>query len=341
MLSEVAHRLARRADQLKPTVLLPTGEDRPAEHYGKRPVDVGSTDSHLLAFGRHLSYYRSEYTAAREECILGMRVEGDPYKLCFNLSDRVVTNYVQGLGAAAWYPGTIHLHPFTSATVLVSPGTRARFAFLVVARDFMGEIAAEAGLPKGVRPPSEPSEHEPWLMSGNAAGGVLGILASIEGSPLQGGLRRLYAEAKALELIALLLAQMCLGSSEDPGPSTLRARDVRKVHEARDILHGSIDDLPSLAQIARAVGMSATGLKRAYRAVLGVPVYQDARNERLRRARVLLAQGDLSVSEVADRVGYRSQSYFTVAFKKQFGVLPREVWPRTVKKMSSKDNPGW
>ncbi len=84
MRTEVAYRLARRADPHKPTAMLLTGKGRPAEYYGMRPVDVGSTESHLLAVGRHLSYYRSKYPATREECIPGMHVEGDPCKLCFD-----------------------------------------------------------------------------------------------------------------------------------------------------------------------------------------------------------------------------------------------------------------
>ncbi len=118
----------------------------------------------------------------------------------------------------------------------------------------------------------------------------------------------------------------------------LRPRDVRKVHEARDLVDDRLDDLPSLSDIARAVGMSTTALKRAYRTVFGIPVYEYARNERLRQAWALLAEGDLSVGEVAERVGYQSLSHFSAAFKRQFGLLPREVWPHTAKELSSGDN---
>jgi AraC-like DNA-binding protein len=86
--------------------------------------------------------------------------------------------------------------------------------------------------------------------------------------------------------------------------------------------------------------MSTTALKRAYKMVFGIPVYEYARNERLRRARALLADGELSVGEVAVRVGYQSLSWFSLAFKRQFGILPREVWPHTVKELSPGDNAG-
>ena len=46
----------------------------------------------------------------------------------------------------------------------------------------------------------------------------------------------------------------------------------------------------------------------------------------------------IDLSEVADRVGYQSLSWFGIAFKRQFGTLPSEIWPRTVKDLSSTDN---
>jgi AraC-like DNA-binding protein len=163
-------------------------------------------------------------------------------------------------------------------------------------------------------------------------------LAMIDGCPLRGPLRRLYVEAKALEIIALLLARLPFGGGKPTEVLSLRPRDIRKAHEARDLVQSRLNDLPTLSEIAREVGMSTTALKRAYRMVFGVAVYEYARNERLQRAMGLLTVGELSVSEVAARVGYQSLSWFSLAFKRQFGVLPREVWPHTVKELSSGDN---
>ena len=46
------------------------------------------------------------------------------------------------------------------------------------------------------------------------------------------------------------------------------------------------------------------------------------------RAAQLLRETDLSVSEIAQRVGYESQSRLTAAFKEYFGMPPKEYRQR-------------
>lgn len=52
------------------------------------------------------------------------------------------------------------------------------------------------------------------------------------------------------------------------------------------------------------------------------------RRTRLRHALELLAATDISIGEVAVRVGYREASQFTKAFKRTYGVTPSEARAR-------------
>jgi AraC-like DNA-binding protein len=45
---------------------------------------------------------------------------------------------------------------------------------------------------------------------------------------------------------------------------------------------------------------------------------------RLKKAKFLLSSGDLTISEVASKVGFSSQGYFSTVFKSKFGVTPSE-----------------
>lgn len=81
------------------------------------------------------------------------------------------------------------------------------------------------------------------------------------------------------------------------------------------------DDGRSLADWGRTVGASRRTLERSFLAQLGVPFDEWRRRIRLDAAVGLLADG-VPVTRVAHRVGYRSASSFTVAFRREFGHPP-------------------
>lgn len=49
------------------------------------------------------------------------------------------------------------------------------------------------------------------------------------------------------------------------------------------------------------------------------------RTFRMNMAAKMLREGNDNISEVAYKVGFNSPSYFTRAFKAQFGVLPKDI----------------
>ncbi|RAH98427.1 hypothetical protein DLJ53_27450 [Acuticoccus sediminis] len=80
-----------------------------------------------------------------------------------------------------------------------------------------------------------------------------------------------------------------------------------------------------LEDVARAVGASVSTLQRLFHAVHGASIYGVVRERRLVEARLALEGGSLSITEAAERAGYRSPANFATAFKRQFGVSPSDV----------------
>ena len=77
-----------------------------------------------------------------------------------------------------------------------------------------------------------------------------------------------------------------------------------------------------IAQLCRAVGMSRSQLHQKLRALTGRPASLYIRAIRLEKAKELLRHTDLSISEVAYEVGFRTPVYFTQAFTEEVGVAP-------------------
>ena len=79
--------------------------------------------------------------------------------------------------------------------------------------------------------------------------------------------------------------------------------------------------LYSVEQLSKEMHMDRTGLYRKLLAITGQTPSAFIRSIRLKKAAQLLAQG-LSVSEVADLVGFGTMSYFSKCFQEEFGVKP-------------------
>jgi two-component system response regulator YesN len=81
-------------------------------------------------------------------------------------------------------------------------------------------------------------------------------------------------------------------------------------------------DRLSLAAIARQVGMSKYRLSHRFRDALGVTFRDYLLKVRLERAKVLLAAGHVSITEVAHDVGFSDLARFDKVFKRYTGFTP-------------------
>ncbi|WP_439951610.1 AraC family ligand binding domain-containing protein [Actinomadura macra] len=93
------------------------------------------------------------------------------------------------------------------------------------------------------------------------------------------------------------------------------------VRDARDILHASLLEPPSLEELAASVGTRPFPLLRAFRTTLGLPPHAYLNQVRVRAARALLDEG-LRPAEVAARIGFADQAHLTRHFKRTVGVPP-------------------
>jgi len=83
------------------------------------------------------------------------------------------------------------------------------------------------------------------------------------------------------------------------------------------------------AMIASAVGLSVRSLHRIF-AENGPPIQECIREERLAASLTYLQKpgsGEISISEIAHRTGFRSHSHFSHAFRTKFGMTPTD-WRR-------------
>jgi len=95
------------------------------------------------------------------------------------------------------------------------------------------------------------------------------------------------------------------------------------LRRAIEFMHDNYSRELALEEIAGAAYLSEFHFARMFKQITGVTPHYYLANLRLERARKLLLETTLPISEIAWMVGYQSQSHFTRVFRSVTGVTPR------------------
>jgi AraC-like DNA-binding protein len=117
-----------------------------------------------------------------------------------------------------------------------------------------------------------------------------------------------------LEEILVDLAEARAGGFERQRPAWLEA--VLAVLERDGVF------APSYETVAATAGMGVSTLRRRFKEEMGVTLHEYVIRGRIGRARTLLAETDLPLRAVAERLGYESEYFFSRQFRQHAGVAP-------------------
>lgn len=95
-------------------------------------------------------------------------------------------------------------------------------------------------------------------------------------------------------------------------------------HSAVELMKKRFGENLTLLDIAESVGVSVSTLKKAFLKESGGGVNHYYIKMKLERACEMLSSSSLTVGEIAERVGFASQFYFSEQFKKNYGMPPVE-----------------
>ena len=174
--------------------------------------------------------------------------------------------------------------------------------------------------PSDLRRTLEEPEHNILYHPSRITSAQYQVLQQLLEWPYQGIVRQLYLESKVLELLALHMNQILISSPHQP--SSVKARDVDRIYEARDILIQNVTNPPSLAELSRRVNLNEHKLTQGFRQVFDKTVFGYLYDYRMKQACQLLQTGGLNVQEIGNCIGYASRSSFVAAFKRRFKVAP-------------------
>lgn len=137
---------------------------------------------------------------------------------------------------------------------------------------------------------------------------------------------RLRVEALVLSLVADVIEQC-----KTTNPAVLLPAELPRLQMLQDFLDSGAADGMQLADIARHAGCNASTLQSRFRGAFGKTICEYLRESRLRRVAERIEKEGISLSLAAELAGYGSQANFSTAFRRCFGVSPRQVRSGMVK----------
>ncbi len=136
---------------------------------------------------------------------------------------------------------------------------------------------------------------------------------------------KINAHAHLLSFMGGVIEKLQQRSTEESFED-LHPNDLKGLFTASAYLRNPLAScVPSINDLAEIAGMGITKFKTTFKQVFGVPPIQYHRKIKLEYARQELISQRKTATELSYELGYSHPSKFTIAYKKQFGIVPSQT----------------
>ncbi|MEM8999543.1 MAG: AraC family transcriptional regulator [Bacteroidota bacterium] len=140
----------------------------------------------------------------------------------------------------------------------------------------------------------------------------------------KGAIKQIYLQSRILELLRLQLEQS-YSSEHLYLKYGLKDDTVKRIHLCRDFLHENLDKSNiTLSFLARHCGTNEYTLKSGFKSIFNDTVFGYWKRVKMQKAQKLLLKSTTPIVEIAESIGYKNHRHFSTAFKKEFGLSPKD-----------------
>ncbi|MBT8317440.1 MAG: helix-turn-helix transcriptional regulator [Lutibacter sp.] len=137
-------------------------------------------------------------------------------------------------------------------------------------------------------------------------------------------LRPIFIKGKVYELLSYYFSTTTTDNNSESCPYIANEETISKIKHAKQLIIKEMINPPSLAELAKEVGLNIKKLKSEFKEVYGVPVFTFLLNYKMELGKQLLLEQQLNVNEIALQLGYSTSSHFIAAFKRKYGITPKQ-----------------
>lgn len=150
---------------------------------------------------------------------------------------------------------------------------------------------------------------------------MITIIRDLLYNEYKGEVKELYLRNKVSELLLLAFTRITPGNA-NATEIRLHQYDIDKIREAREYLLANMEHPLTVIELSHKVGINDFKLKKGFKQLYGVTIFDFLLEARMEKARTLLTETDTPIHEIAFATGYKNVSSFTAAFKKRMGFPP-------------------
>ena len=137
-----------------------------------------------------------------------------------------------------------------------------------------------------------------------------------------------YQESVKITLLSVLL-QLFRNHTLKDADSDKATNKVKLTKKIMKYINKHFDDQLTIEEIENHCQYSRFYISRAFKEITGITIMTYLNDVRIEKAKSLLQNSTLNMSEIAAKCGFVSQSYFGKVFKKSEGVSPLEFKNKT------------
>jgi AraC family transcriptional regulator, transcriptional activator of the genes for pyochelin and ferripyochelin receptors len=152
------------------------------------------------------------------------------------------------------------------------------------------------------------------------------VVQLIRHCEFRGPTRYIFMESKMLELFVLQMEH--LHSQPSTAKDQWRKEDIEKMFAVKEYVEHAYLEPLTLKDLTYAFGLNEFKLKKGYKHFFNTTVFGHILQLRMQKAQDLLKEKQMTISEVAQFIGYNNTGSFSYEYKKRFGLSPSQVTSR-------------
>lgn len=150
------------------------------------------------------------------------------------------------------------------------------------------------------------------------------IVSDITNCYYEKDIKEVYIHSKITEIFSYLFSEIKEHNLISK-KTNLRKYDIKLIKKAEKIIHENLNSPLTVDELAKLTGSNKFKLKKDFKLIHKESVFSYASRLRMEKAKKLIMENTMSISEIAYAVGYKNPQHFTVAFKKKFNYLPSNL----------------